>query len=385
MIPHALAAALLLGLAAAAQDTRPADLREEVQRANEHRRLQIRLAAAARLSQAGDAAVPAIHEYQQAKGGDAITLGLVEAMARSEPKGEATLGLLAGWAREPAFFWRAQALAGLAAARRDEYRALFTAALRDPAHLFRLHGARGLWLLRRPSDREPVLALLRDEDPRLRVQLAAFLLDEGELSGVPLLLGALADTREFLGDPWGRREAGIAFQALRRFAGQDFGYVAGREPAANAAAIEAFRAFARARLGDAVPADLPPAPRDPVTAGGIEIRSCRHGDWFLRWNDLGELFVGLESRRGVPMDVGAWRALEERRGKLTGAAEQLHGTVVCDYLRVHAAAPALHRRCAPGHLPGDLAAWLDELAAALATQGEDALAQGLRTRLTQFR
>lgn len=154
MIPHALAAALLLGLAAAAQDTRPADLRDEVQRANEHRRLQIRLAAAARLSQAGDAAVPAIHEYQQAKGGDAITLGLVEAMARSEPKGEATLGLLAGWAREPAFFWRAQALAGLAAARRDEYRALFTAALRDPAHLFRLHGARGLWLLRRPSDRE---------------------------------------------------------------------------------------------------------------------------------------------------------------------------------------------------------------------------------------
>ncbi len=296
----------------------------------------------------------------------------------------------------PDFFWRSHALKGLAERRRAQHRPLFETALTDPAWLTRLQSARGLHLL---GDALPAVhALLEDPDPRLPPELAAHLLDYGDTRGVTVLIGALGDERAFLGDPWGRRRANTAFKSLSAWLDDDFGYVPAASAEENRAAIQAAMDQCTAK---SAPVDSTwikaeqerrgQSPDDDALAGGIDLRSCRNGDLFLRWNATGEVFFGLAGVEAVDISGPAWTNLLEA-ASATLSQEEAQGTkgvVICDSIRVVSTQPAVQLRAAPDALPMPSAEWLKLLAQALEkANGTDAdpaaRSRALLDRLDQF-
>ena len=99
-----------------AQDT---DWAAYVEKAHNHRRIMLRRAAARKVADAGAAAVPAVRAFQKKHGRDAIRMVLVSSYAVSKTADAATLGLLLEWAGDRDFYWRSQALKGLANRRRE--------------------------------------------------------------------------------------------------------------------------------------------------------------------------------------------------------------------------------------------------------------------------
>jgi hypothetical protein len=335
---------LLLLAPLAAQQATAQPVADDVRAACEHARYGVRVSASKKVAQAGDAAVPAIRARMQERGKNSLPLLLVDAIAGEITGAGATRALLAEWADDREFFWRSQALKGLANRKDQGSRARFEAGLADPSHLYRIQGARGLWHL---GVKEPAAALLEDPDPRVPVAIAAFLLEQGDERGVPVLESALVAQDEFLGDPWARRDAQMALAALRK-------------------------AFPQKKL------ELPESRPGVVDqdAGGLEIRSCRNGDWYLRWDARGRFTVGLRGGEGFE--------IEPVQVKLSGKASATFGDVVCDSLQFVSKDPALRWRCAPGHVPAELADFLKTLAAKLEERGAAGAARALRERLPQF-
>lgn len=355
----ALALVVALAVVAAAPAQQPAtapapdDLGKTLRDAIGHSRYGARLAAARKLAAAGDAAVPVLKAHVQAHGLDAIPMQVVDALATADADGPELRALLARWADEPAFFWRSLALRGLVERRDESSHARFVRATEDPSHLMRIQGGRGLWNLARDADREPVLALLEDPDPRVPVPVAVHLLEQGDERGVPLLEQALTWRDEFLGDAWGLREAQAARKALAK-------------------------AFPDRELPK-----LEPAAAERGAAGwvgGLELRSCRHGDLFLRWTEAGHVAAGLRESARVQLDAEDARLLLQELTRLPGKPIATHGNVVCDFLQ--ASGPGIRQKAAPGALPTELTDWLAELEDALWQAPE--LQAALRQRLPQF-
>jgi hypothetical protein len=328
----------------AAQQVAALPVADDLRAACEHARYGVRVSASKKVAQAGDAAVPAIRARMQERGKNSLPLLLVDAIAGESAGDGATRALLGEWADDREFFWRSQALKGLANRKDEGSRARFEAGLADASHLYRIQGARGLWHL---GVKEPAAALLLDPDPRVPVAIAAFLLEQGDERGVPVLEAALAAHDEFLGDPWARRDAQVALAALRK-------------------------AFPQKKLE--LPESRPAVVEQDV--GGLEIRSCRNGDWFLRWDARGRFTVGLRGGEGFE--------IEPVPVKLGGKASATFGDVVCDSLQFVSKDPALRWRCAPGHVPAELAEFLKTLAAKLEERGAAGAAKALRERLPQF-
>jgi hypothetical protein len=278
---------------------------------------------------------------------------VVDALATADADGPALRTLLAQWADEPAFYWRSLALRGLVERRDESSHARFVRATEDPSHLMRIQGGRGLWSLGRDADRERVLALLEDPDPRVPVPIAAHLLEQGDERGVALLEQALTWRDEFLGDAWGLREAQAARKALAK-------------------------AFPDRELPKLEPAEAERGAGGWV--GGLELRSCRHGDLFLRWTDAGQVAAGLRDGARVQLDAEDARLLLQGLTRLPGKPIATHGNVVCDFLQ--ASGPGIRQKAAPGALPTELTDWLAELADALWQAPE--LQAALQQRLPQF-
>lgn len=375
------------------------DWAKDVERACTSPRYGLRLAASRKVAKGGAPAVEAVRAFAKANGGNAIPVALVESFADLGGNDTAVLSLLEGWARDRDFYWRAQAMRGLALragdddALADRYGPLFAKHVHDPAWLTRVFarfGAHRAWV------RGVAEAALRNElgipdpyvehDPRARTKLAALLVEP------ETLLEALGDERTFLGDPWGRRRANEAFQALKEWAGEDFGYRVDAPYADNRDAIAAFAKRVRERTGSE-PAKVEHL-ADPATefAGGIEVLSCARGDLFVRWTKDGVLHFGLGGEPVVRLPAKTWERLA---AELAGIALQTqHGVVICDRLRfVATTAPgdaalrpdsAPQAAIAPGAMPGPLAVWLQQLAAAAEEAGGRESAAALRDRLQQF-
>ena len=381
---RSLIATALLGLGAVAQETpAAADWDRVATQAADHPRFAVRRAAAGRLAGGGDAAVPAIRRLIEARGKDAVPLEIVDAVARSEAHGPEVTALLRAWATDPAFYWRSQALQGLATGDAREHRELFRAALADPAHLYRIAGARGLLAAGVAEDRGAVSALLDDPDPRVRAGIARALLAAGDASGAARLVEAVAGVeRRFLDDAWGAREALETVRALEAAGLGDFSAAIGKEPAERAAALDALREWARGKGAELPEGDT--ADGGPTFTGGLEVRSCRHGDLHLRWTAEGIVRVGLDPTEDLELGDSAWPELLEQLAELRGS--QVHGTVICDYVRLKAVSDGheVHHKVAPGAVPPALSEWLKRLATLFEESGSATLADGLRSRLAQF-
>jgi hypothetical protein len=376
---------VLVALAAppplAAQEAPSEDWAAVVETAVSHRRFAIRRAAAGRIAQGADAAVPALRAHAAAEGQDSLPLELVEAIATSPATGPAIEALLEEWAADRSFFWRAQALGGLARRGIARLAPVFRRAVEDPSHLYRIEGARGLLAVGdEDGDRGRVRALLDDPDPRTRLRVALLLLEIGDRTGTGAILAAVDGAgRRFVDDAWGAREAVFALREVRRIIGRDFAAALDEDGDEREAALVAVRAWA----GVAGPAH--PSPPEPEAVGGVEIRSCRNGDLFLRWTADGRFFAGLDPLEPLAVPDRDRGALEAALPGLAGVA--IHGRVVCDFARLYVPAspggdrPEVHHKAAPGALPPAVLEWLKTLASSLDESGEG---PRLRSRLGQF-
>ncbi|MCA8957899.1 MAG: HEAT repeat domain-containing protein [Planctomycetes bacterium] len=371
----------------AAAQTDPTAQRAEVDwskvvlKAHRSPRIMLRRAAAGKVARGGDAAADAVRAYQKEHGRNAISLELVSAYVRTTEGGPGTLALLEDWARDKEFYWRAHALGALATRHRPQHRELFRISSTDPAWLTRVEAARGLCRL--GTDREVVVAMLLDPDPRVRTRIAASLSEIGDDRALPTLVEALRCEARYFDYAWGQLGAQTAFTALAKRAGKRFGYTPGKSAADNAAAIAEFEGFARERLG---PKWVEPvkAPADNTRyQGGIEIRSCRHGDLFVRWTADRTLVFGLAPGKPLELSAAAWKRLWANP---PGEGVKVHGqAIVCDYLRVLRSEPRTDRKVGPGALPEPSRVFVEALAAVVADTGRDDLASQILTRLEQFR
>ncbi|MEY2981674.1 MAG: hypothetical protein RL562_1901 [Planctomycetota bacterium] len=356
---------------------------DAVTKAVTHGRYAVRRAAAGKIARAGDEAVPALRRYVEAHGKNSLPLELVDALAQADVRGPALEALLTAWATDQRFFWRSQALGGLARRGLPDARTLFEEALDDPSHLFRIEGARGLLAVAAADDEEArsrVRAGLQDDDPRVRLRVALMLLERGDGGGAAQIGAAVfgAD-RAFLDDRWGAREATFAVRELQRVAGVDVTAILGDDPDSAAAARQVLTAWVQG----AEPGFAPAAPADPdgQPLFGIEIRSCRNGDLFVTaWPD-GRMTLGLDPRREAQASAPA-RLIPP--GDLDGVGT--HGAVICDYVRVYVPStpgqpPRAHHKAAPGAVPGPVLEWLKMLAASL---DETGIEEPLSHRLEQF-
>lgn len=366
------------------QEPTPTDWHEVVRDAAEHPRFALRRAAAGKLAKAGDEAVPAIRAYQESAGRNALPLVVVDAIAGSGVAGTATEALLEAWAKDESFYWRSQALGGLAQRAVERVLPVFRRAVDDPSHLYRIEGARGLLAVGDgAADDLRVSALLADADPRTRLRVALMLLEAGKPTGIGEIVAAVdGASRRFLDDAWGAREALFALQELRRLTGHDWTAALDEDPAAQQKARDAVHAWAREQLPSWEPTERAGPSLDAV--GGVEVRSCRNGDLFLRWAANGEAIVGLDPVRSARMDDVALAALMADLADITGVAT--HGTVVCDYLRLYVPARPgqkaedVHHKAAPSALPPAVHEWLKALAGAL----DETHGARLTQRLGQF-
>lgn len=104
-----------------------------------------------KVAQAGDAAVPAVREFAATHGKDALPAAMVEAIVDLGGNGEAVLALLTDWASDRDFYWRAQAMKGLAVRSKEpllgaRFRQLFAAHEQDAAWLMRVYAQLGFAL-----------------------------------------------------------------------------------------------------------------------------------------------------------------------------------------------------------------------------------------------
>ncbi len=372
----------LLALIPDRQDPATTDWAKEVERACTAQRYGLRLAAGKKVAQAGGVAVPALRDFARARGRNELPASLMDAIADANTIDQPVLDLLWEWATDRDFYWRATALRGLA--RRapllpevpPQLRDLFSAATKDPAWLFRVHGRHGLALVQQEA--------IETADPDLRAvnKLTVLLLQAGKQPQLQPLLDALDDDRTMLGDPVGQRLAREAFDALKAWLGEQHPLPAGEAFADRPTAIAALLEAARRKSGQDLKA--PPARRDPQQAwlGGIEVLSCRHGDWFAQWNGDGKLYCGPDSSIAVDLPPETWAKLETARQALDLTGNL--GNVVCDNLRLRWTQPMVHVKVAPASMPPAALAWLRDLAMALQAAGHAEQGTQLLTSLDQF-
>lgn len=364
------------------QDAAATDWPKEVERACRAQRYGLRLAAGRKVAAGGATAVPAIAAWAQQHGRNELAASLVEAIAEQGTDEEPVVDLLLGWAADRDFFWRAQAMKGLARrgpalpGRRAALAALFAAHHEDPAWLTRVHARLGSELLGGPP-----AASLPESDPRAATRLCGLLLQHGKAPDLQPLFDALLDERTFPGNPWGPRRASEAFAALKAWLGDAHPLADGQSFADAQQGVAALLAAARSKSGQALTAPAVRRDAGAPAAGAIEVLSCRNGDLFVQWTADGELAFGLDAARRVRLPAAAWQQLSRERAALDLGGGL--GVVICDAMRLQWDEPAVHVAVAPAALPAAAAKWLASLAEALAAADEPA-ARDLRDRLEQF-
>jgi hypothetical protein len=161
---------------------------------------------------------------------------------------------------------------------------------------------------------------LASSDPSDRVRrAAALLLDQDGQHGYLLwLLEDLQRTDTYFRLPLGEQARFAAIRALKKRLGNDFGFKAEDAPstALNVEAIKALRGALLDRVGGlglapTIPAIWKAGPQEPGDVIGLELRSCRVGEFFLRWNRKDLLIVGTGMGQVLKLEPGTVARLEK--------------------------------------------------------------------------
>lgn len=316
------ALALLLAVLPLAQDPAPDDERAAVEKLVEQSvsaRAVIRPQAAARLVAHG-----------------ALAADVVRARAGEGPDGLADLGAdlvevlpalgdddlrARTWEalRDLDFPWRPAAARGLAASPADGEAGALDALLDD--HIAAVRAAV-------VPAADPAVLPLRLADPDGRVRRAA----AERLGHVPTLLAELRRTDTFFARDVGKEARFEAARMLARLHPDLPDLRADLAP--GDPANEAAWAWIEERWPGAAPA-VAPAPADDVVLG-VEVRSCRRGEFFVRVTADDVLLVGLGDAARVPLPAGtADRLVEEVRAAVAPLGDDRYwGRAGCDLERL---------------------------------------------------
>lgn len=231
---------------------------------------------------------------------------------------------------EPDFPWRPQAARSLAKSANETERARFLLLATDRLAQVRAAGITALAMLGPEAlpdgGTAPTTSALRDRladpDDRVRRAAAAALSEWGDTAAPFWLLEELKRDDRFFELPTGERARFEAAKLLEAHLGD----LAGFQPAQDPDELDQRLAWRKleerllAANGNARP-ELPDIalarPQAIDAIFGLELRSCRHGDIFLRWTADDELYVGTGRAVRVALPEGTTRTL------LAGIADRL--------------------------------------------------------------
>lgn len=242
--------------------------------------------------------------------------------------------------RDLDFPWRgaaARSLAGTAAASES---GAFWSLLRDHLAPVRVAAVEALGSLCEGSaeQRQSLIAqLLREPNDRVRRAEAALLDDWGESGYLIWLVEDLKRTDAYFRLPFGEQARYQSARLLKKRLGQLYGFSPEGSPEeeANLRAIGQISEAIRERAGGSLP-ELPTialAGRStPGNSIGLELRSCRLGEYYLRWNRADVLQVGTSRPLEIPLAEGTVARLEAALGECLSALadERYWGDAGCD-------------------------------------------------------
>ncbi len=325
-------------------DSEPAQVSAEVQakvdkyiKLAKQGRAAVRPQAARRLSQLGAPALASLREEVGADGDGLAALGphLVEILCEFDDPG--LRAQLWRALADPDFPWRGPAARALAKSAEDAELDTFLSLAVD--HLWQVRAAAltALAGLEAEQHAAEVRGLLSDQDGAVRRQAAALLDTWGEHGALRYLVEDLRREDRYFRMPLGAQARFDAARILSERLGDDFDFDPSKSPRdeSNAIAIEAIEAAAKKRAEPTWP-ELPSIARAaPVTEGdviGLELRSCRRGEFYLRWNEADLLYVGTGNAAVIALDPGVVQGLEQALSRELGALGELRywGQAGCD-------------------------------------------------------
>ncbi|MEZ5978700.1 MAG: HEAT repeat domain-containing protein [Planctomycetota bacterium] len=294
--------------------------------------------AAARLATLGEAAARALRDVVGATNDDLGTLG-PELLPAIAGVGDAELRARVWSAvHDSDFPYRPAATTALARTATADELGAFEALLEDPLSYTRSAAVEAFAVVDDRAKEDVVRGLLRDPSDIVRRAAADLLATWGEAWALRWLVEDLGRTDRFFELETGRNARYESARVLRGHLDRElFGYKAGDEPttAENVAAIAAVREAVEARAG----ADAPRPPdfalvSDEVVDGvlGLEIRSCRRGEYFLAVTDDDRLLVGTGHPRSFALRPGAAERLVALAAKEFAEPDTtpLYGEFGCD-------------------------------------------------------
>lgn len=361
--------AVLLGGPLLAQ----ADMDKRVRDACEHKNPLIRVQAARRVAKGGTASADALMRYVETKGANALSSELVSMLGDiRDPKLRPTLRK---WVDDPEFAWRPQALLALSKSPQADEAKLFTKYVADGSWLMRRSALAGIAGIGGAAATKMLLRALTDKDQRVAVRAATLLIGPvaapaktGDKSkgapkasdlekpphaeaALPVLVRGLDAEDPFFGDDFGYLARKEAFQTLRKWSGQAFGYRVRAPHAARKGPIARFQKLVEEVLGSKIAV---PKTR-PVRAWslGFERRSCREGDLVLRLDAQGRLWRGVFDLEKVEIEADTRKELRRLARAIGPQRKQSYGKIRCDLMRFAGlgAAGNINLRAAPGAIP----------------------------------
>lgn len=322
--------------------SRPVSLERLVERAN-HQNPYLSAQAAKALEAYGLDAMPALEAFVARRSIHALSAPVTSWLGvLNDPRATA---ILSRAVVDREFPWRPYAVRALAIKPGPEERALFLRLLDDP--LAPVREASALGLKPESSDNAVVdapttsrlRALLTDSSFDVRAAAAETLLATNDRSGVPVMLGALGLTRRFFDLDFGELARRRAFDLVSPLLGPGISFEPGAPTDQRAFWAEIARArWARSELSAGVskPTGAEWSPDVEGVVFGLEVRSCRRGDAFVRLTAKGEIVTGQ-------YDLAVGTLSPERLAEVREAIEiarttpsaSLYGRGGCDFERYY--------------------------------------------------
>lgn len=296
------------------------------------------------------------------------------------------------------FPWRPAAARSLAKTALAGERPHFATLLDDPLAAVRAAAIDGLERLDARDELERVRRHLSDPDDRVRRAAASLSFAWGDGCALAWVLEELKRDDQFFEQQNGKLARYRALAILRERLGEELPYRA-EKPCDDAINAEAFAALARrcAELCGGELPELPPIARAGRASEGdvlgLELRSCRRGEYYLRWNAADALYVGLGNPVRVELAAGTVaKLLAEAELRVAELGQgRLWGEPGCDVEQFHLRPSGAGRSSSfvvskgqafvAGLRPGPLGKLARAMLATLPEDGDDPRLEDLRARV----
>ena len=238
------------------------------------------------------------------------------------------------------FPWRPSAAGSLAKTANASEAERFDAMLHDPIGKVRVAALEALRQLDRREATSELHKTLSDSDDVVRRRTAALLADWGDPCSLYWLIEDLNREDRFFALRTGSLARYASLNLLKERLESTHEYSARKSPTdpANLAAVTAMRAELGALCKSApeLPEIARAGERSLTDVLGLELRSCRRGEFFLRWTSDDVLLVGTGNPTRIPLPKGTVAKLLDSATKLLGTLEgQFWGEPGCDIEQFH--------------------------------------------------